>query len=343
MRAPTRTDAFQVLLLQAADEGRRPVLFGESLQRAREAVPPFLVGDSFPSVYLEHPLAGEPFLDVTVLLGRTAAGTRIASPAAGDHGAMLDWYASVRPEYDEVCCGFELDTKRDPLPPAAVHFQPRANVGLVRPFCAAVGEPERAELYLDLAGRMPEGWPLSFFGMFLGRPGSPLRACGYLNNSQKDACAQDPDHLADAFDAIGFAAYDDAMLAQATALMAAAPGSLDFQFDVYPDGRLGDTFAFDVQFEIAQPQAVCAAFETGGAARVMRLLQGWGAADERWKLAAPSAFARAIGVELDDGEAGRFAFTLMPQWAKARWTNGTLQPAKLYHHASAELLGKSER
>ena len=44
MRAPTRTDAFQVLLLQAADEGRGPVLFGESLQRAREAVPPFLVG-----------------------------------------------------------------------------------------------------------------------------------------------------------------------------------------------------------------------------------------------------------------------------------------------------------
>ena len=47
--------AYQVLLLQAADEGRGPALFGESLGRAREAVLPFLVGEHFPIVYLEHP------------------------------------------------------------------------------------------------------------------------------------------------------------------------------------------------------------------------------------------------------------------------------------------------
>ena len=45
-----------MLLLQAADEGRGPALFGESLGRAREAVLPFLVREHFPIVYLEHPL-----------------------------------------------------------------------------------------------------------------------------------------------------------------------------------------------------------------------------------------------------------------------------------------------
>lgn len=82
-----------------------------------------------------------------------------------------------------------------------------------------------------------------------------------------------------------------------------------------------------------------AKFSEGAGAQAMGLLQGWGAADDRWRLAAEAAFARAIPVELDDGETGSFAFTLMPKLAKARWTDGVLQPSKLYHYAYAGLLG----
>ena len=341
MKALSHSDAYQVLLLQAADEGRGPLLFGDCVERARNAVLPFLVGESFPDVYLEHPLAGDPFLDATILLGQIERGTRIASPAAGDHAAMLDWFAETHRQHNEVSCGFELDIKEDVLPTAAIHFQPRTHIELVRPFCEIVGEPERADLYLDLASRMPEGWPLSFFGMFRGRPGSPLRVCGYLANDEKEACMQDPGRLASAFEQIGFHAYDDAMLEQVSALMTAAPGTVDFQFDIYPDGELGSVFAIDAQFGIAQPEAVRASFESGPGAGVMELLEGWGAADGRWKTAIESAFARALPIELDDGEAGRFAFTLMPQWVKARWKDGVLQPSKLYHLARANLLGPS--
>ena len=137
-----------------------------------------------------------------------------------------------------------------------VHFQPRADNGLVLRFCAAAGEPERADLYLNQAARMPDGWQLSYFGMFRGRPASPLRVCGYLDNAQKEACAADPARLARAFDAIGFEAYAGAMLAQVSALMAASPATTEFQFDVLPDGSLGDTFAFGVQFGAWQPEAV---------------------------------------------------------------------------------------
>ena len=339
MKTPANEQAFQVLLLQAADEGRADVLFGDSLERAREAVPPFLVGGEFPSVYLEHPLVGDPFLDVTVLLGPLDPGTRIASPAAGDHGAMLDWYAGARREHADVACGFEIDTGRETQHAAAIHFQPRAHVELVRPFCEAAGEPQAADLYLGLNERMPQGWPLSFFGMFRGRPGSPLRVCGYLGEAEKTACAADPEHLAAAFDAAGFDAYDHAMLSQASELMAAAPGGIDFQFDVFPDGEIGPTFAIDVQFGIEGPKAVRASFEDGPGATVMGLLEGWGAADDRWREAARSAFARALPVKLGGGGAGRYAFTLMPQWAKARWTGGVLQPSKLYHLVHAGLLG----
>lgn len=341
MNMPSYSDSFQVLLLQAADEGRGAMLFGDSLTRARNAVAPFLVGEIFPDIYLEHPLYGDPFLDVTLLLGQVDPGTRIESSAAGEHAAIFDWYAKARKEHDNISFGFELDTKEAELPLAAVHFQPRSHVELVRPFCEAAGEPERADLYLAQNARMPHGWPLAFFGMFRGRPGFPLRVCGYLDSDEKNACAQEPKHLAAVFDAVGFTSYDEVMLAQVSTLMAIAPGSVDFQFDVFPDASIGSTFAIDIQFGIEQPEAVHATFETGAGARVMEQLENWGAADARWRRAIESAFARALPIELDNGEIGRYAFTLMPQWTKARWTDGVLQPSKLYHFAHSGLLGPS--
>ena len=209
---------------------------------------------------------------------------------------------------------------------------------LVMPFCETIGEEERGRLYLELGARMPKGWPLSFFGMFRGRADSPLRVCGYIDDDEKQALAASADHLKTVFDSIGFTAYDDSMLGRITELAAAAPGTIDFQFDIYPDGHLGNTFALDVQFAIKQPEAVRESFANGPAARVMRLLENWGATDERWKLTPDAAFARAIPIVLDDGSKDSYAFTLMPQWTKVRWRNRQLQPSKMYLLASAGIL-----
>ena len=337
MRAPSNPDCFQVLLLQLADEGRAEVLLGDAAARARNTCLPFVVGKNFPDVYFEFPLAGNPFLDVTFLYDELEPGTHIDSPAAGDVQGLVDWYGSVSREHSQISFGFELDTSKTALPQAALHFQPRTSTELVRPFCELAGEPERADLYLDLAARMPKGWPLSFFGMFRGRPSSPLRACGYLNPAERDACAADPRHLAEVFDAIGFAAYNDAMLDQVSQVMRAAPSTIDFQFDVYSDGHLSDVFALDVQYGIEQPEAVRNSFATGPAGEVMSLLQDMGAADERWKVAPGATFARGLPITRDDGTPDKLALTLMPQWSKARWRNGTLQPAKLYFLGKATL------
>ena len=340
MRAPSYADAYQVLLLQAADEGRGPVLFGESFERAYTVPLPFMVGEKFPSIYLEHPLLGDPFLDVTVLYSSVAPGTRIASDMVEGTDALIDWCAETCKSYPNVCFGFEVDTKDPSLPAAAVHFQPRAHEELVAPFCEAAGEPERAHLYLDLAKRLPKAWPLSFFGMFRGRPGAPLRVCGYLSDKEYRACAADPNHVAGVFDTVGFTAYDEAMISQVAELLGTAPGPFDFQFDVYPDGSLGNIFAIDAQFSISQPEVVRSSFACGACAPVMRLLEDWGIADERWRRAIDATFARALPVELEDGSIGKFTFTLMPQWLKVRWVDGVLQPAKLYFHAHAGILDK---
>lgn len=340
MKEPTFSDAFEVLCLQAADAGRGPILFGDSVERARKRMRPFLVGEEFPSVYLEFPLIGDPFLDVTVLYSKLEPGTYIDSPSVIGCEKMLDWYANLPDIPEEICFGFELDTSKPEQTASAVHFQPRTKIELVKPFCEALGEPDRAHLYLDLAQRMPDGWPLSFFGMFRGRPGTPLRVCGYLNPSEKGKGAPGTEHLAEKFDSIGFTSYNAHMLDQVNEVLSTAPGTVDFQFDVFPDGTLGDTFALDLQFEIEQPEAVQDTFETGAGARVMELFESWGIADVRWKLIAGAAFARGLPVERADGSLAKYTFTLMPAWVKARWRKGELQPSKLYYLGKAGVLEK---
>ena len=338
MLVPSHPDAFEVLCLQAADDGRGNTLFGDCLARARKEARPFMVGEEFPSVYLEFPLRGKPFLDVTALYDKLTAGTRVESNAAVGTGPLMDWFADASSKFDNISCGFELDVKDPSITQAAIHFQPRSHLELVEPFCASIGESRRVALYLDLAARMPQGWPLAFFGLFRGRAGSPLRVCGYLDEEEAQACVEDPGHIAAVFDQVGFEAYDDAMLARVSALLESAPKSVDFQFDVYDDGHIGETFAIDIQFGIEQPDDVRASFEDGPASRVLGMLERWGAADSRWRLAADAAFARSVDVDLGCGETGRYVFLLMPQWVKARWTAGDLQPAKLYHFAHAGLL-----
>lgn len=338
MREPSFADAFEVLCLQAAADGRGDVLFGDCVDRARSAMRPFLVGEKFPSVYLEFPLSGDPFLDVTVLYDKLAPETRIESPAAEGSEALLDWFARECSDNGKVSCGFELDTSKVEIPRAAVHFQPREHVELVEAFCNSIGEPNRAQLYLEQANRMPDGWSLSFFGLFRGRPDYPLRVCGYLSAAAIDACRNDPDYLPSAFQTIGFEAYDADLLARVRELMGIGPQTFDFQFDVLPDGTLGETFALDFQYNVEQPKAVRETFSGGSGSRSMQLLESWGIADDRWKLIPDAAFARSIPVEREDGSLGRFSFTLMPGWAKARWRNGVLQPAKFYFFGKAGIL-----
>ena len=70
--------------------------------------------------------------------------------------------------------------------------------------------------------------------------------------------------------------------------------------------------------------------ESGYGAAVMRALQGWELADDRWKTIAGAAFARHVGFERDDGTEGRFALCIRFNYAKVKFRAGEPQPAKFY-------------
>ena len=331
----THAQAFEVLLLQAADAGRDAALFGSAAHRVRDAALPFLIGEKFPEIYLEFPLAGEPFLDVTLLYGELEEDARIGSPLAAGCEGVISFYARERAKDASIGFGFEIDCSSPHPSAAGVHFQPRSRIELVVPFCEAVGSSEKAALYLAQNERMPQGWPLAFFGMFRGRADSPLRVCGYLKEGERRACGADPARLARAFEQAGFSAYDKAMLAQVACVLGLAPADADFQFDVLADGSLGDMFAIDVRFDSMSSVDVCKSFASGAGAAIMAKLREWGIADGRVAHVADMAFTRGVDLWADDGSSAPFGFSLVPGWLKVRWRGGVLQPAKMYMKASA--------
>lgn len=340
MAFPAHTQAFELLLLQAEGNGRDTALFGGAADRVRDAVPPFLIGGKFPETYLEFPLAGEPFLDVTLLYGELGQDPRIGSPLADGCEGILSFYARERAEDATISFGFEIDGAEQAPSAAGIHFQPRRRTELVAPFCEVAGSPEKAALYLAQNERMPQGWPLSYFGMFRGRAGSPLRVCGYLEEGESRACATDPAHLGRALDQAGFSAFDADVLAQAARVLELAPAYAEFQLDVLDDGNLGDKFAIGLHFDSLPSAQVCRSFTNGAGASIMAQLQEWGIADERVGHVADMTFTRGMHISLGDGSTKPFGFSLVPAWLKVRWRGGTLEPAKLYMNASAGPLNR---
>lgn len=338
MKVPTHAEAIELLCLLAADEGRGPILFGNSVSRVLTVLRPFMIGKSFPSVYLEFPLAGYPYLDVNISYAELDANDYIDSDYAVDTEKLHDWFTRASHEYPDIAFGYTPDANKPASMPAGIYFQPREHSELVAPFCQAAGEPERAELYLNFAKRLPREWELAYLGIARCHAGSPLRVGGYFRRHKLDAEFYSAEHFARCFDRIGFTAYDSPMLDHITEMAKTAPGDMDFQFDIYPDGTLGGTFSLEAKFDTTVAEHTRALFEDGAGARVMDLLESWGAADERWKSGVEASLTRTVPVELSDGTEGRYLFILLPQWVKARWKDAKLQPAKFYYTAFARQL-----
>lgn len=328
VRKPSQMMVFDALYRIASKEGRESALFGRTIELARPAYERTLIGDSYPSAYLEFPLLGEPRFDLLSVHGHVEPGATFAPGAGYGYQAMFDWFSGVGAA-DAVSCGIELDCGDGETERAGVYLQQRTHSELVTPFLESLGEGNRAGSYADVCARRPYGWPPSYVGLFPGRPGSPLRIGGYMSDSARRACADDPQELAHAFDVIGFSAYDGPMLRRCAEFMGKAP-SVDFQFDIMADGTLGSTFGLSLSFNETKPREAHACMEKGYGADIMNTLEGWGLADDRWRLIADAAFARHVAFEREDGGEGRLALCVLFNYAKIKFTDCEPQPAKFY-------------
>ena len=331
---PSQMTVFDALYSIAAAHGRGEALFGNSINIARDAYERTLVGDDYPEAYLEFPLLGPPRFDLLTVHSTVQPGSRFASGAGFGYQAMFDWFSGVCDMDLDVSCGIELDTSVGETERAGVYLQYREHLDLVVPFLDSIGEKARAACFLTVADRMPDGWPSAYVGLFPGRAGTPLRIGGYMGHAMQKACANDSALLAAQFDQIGFAAYDGEMLSRCSALLSLAP-SVDFQFDIMPDGTLSDVFGLSLSFNNMMPRDAHVCMESGYGAQMCSTFQEWGLADERWRLIAGAAFARHVPFSRADGSEGRFALYCLFNYAKVKFAGAVAQPAKFYLRMSA--------
>ena len=329
MRKPSQMQAFDALYHIAAGGGREEALFGDSFELARPAYERTLIGSGYPNAYLEFPLLGNPGFDLLSVHRFVEPGARFSPGAGYGRQDLFDWFSGLQVAGGKVSCGLELDLASGETERAGVYLQQRGHTELVEPFLASMGEAERARSYLEALGRMPKGWPPAYVGLFPGRTGTPLRIGGYMSKPDLRRCADDPAHLAKRFQRIGFSAFDDGMLERCSELMRLVP-SVDFQFDIMPDGSLGSTFGLSLSFGKVKPREAKACMTDGYGARLMGLLQSWGLADDRWQLIADAAFARHVAFTRYDGTEGRLALCVLLNYAKVKFVDGVAQPAKYY-------------
>lgn len=331
---PSQMTVFDALYSIAAAGGRGEALFGNCFDSARDAYERTLIGDGYPSAYLEFPLLGAPGFDVLSVHSAVRPGSRFAPGAGYGYQAMFDWFSGVCALDVNVSCGIELDTSVGATERAGVYLQYRRYPDLIAPFMDSIGEAARTENFLTAAARMPEGWPPAYVGLFPGRAGTPLRIGGYLGRAVQEACAANPALLAAQFDQIGFTAYDGKMLARCSTFLSLAP-SVDFQLDIMADGSLSDVFGLSLSFNETKPSQARACMASGYGAQICRTLQEWGLADERWRLIAGAAFGRHVPFDREDGSQGRFALGCLFNYAKIKFAGGVAQPAKFYLRLSA--------
>ena len=96
--------AFQILLMHAASDSRGELLYGDSMERVKKIVPDFLGNGPFPDVYLESPLSGDPYIDIslTAIFDDTSETNYISSPLAEGTDRMMEYLRTASAKYPEV-------------------------------------------------------------------------------------------------------------------------------------------------------------------------------------------------------------------------------------------------
>ncbi len=331
----TQIDFFDTLVGIVSRGGRGKKLFGDDIKVARDVFEKVSPDSGLPDFYFEFPLIGEPHVDLLIVcnLNKNFADKNLADKNP-EVQKMFSWCSTIPRE--KMSYGVEFDISAGETERAGAYIQFRQNAEFIAPFFESIDEIDRLQSYLDVFNRMPEGWPPAYVGIFPGRADFPLRIGGYMTDEENKLCT-DPAHLQRCFEQIGFKDFNDEMLARCAEIMEIAQ-SIDFQFDILPDGSLSDVFGLAVSFNEVHPRRANECMEKGYGSLVMKKFESWGGADDRWKLLPGTARARYLPIEKNDDTVERLAFCVLFNFAKVKFKGGKARSSKFYLHAKVDEL-----
>ena len=321
-----RVKLFEILYALAARNGRDKALFGTCVPAAREAFIRSLIGNGFPELWFEVPLAGDPWFDFHALTSHEeiSADDDLPETLVDGGRAAFAWFGQQRDVVRQLALSWDTGKGVAELP--AVQLLVRKDDAQVTcGFLEAVGRPDAKEAYRIFHSSLPDGWFACYAGVFPARLGHNLRVECIPTYGLQQMYADDPALLKKHLNQVGLTGLGETIVDRCQ-LLAQMPFRLEFQFDVEPDGRVGTTFGASVRF--AQPPRT-GGWEgfavDGSAGTLMRQVESWGLADERWRLLEETIFAMRVS----RGEESRVAYCY-PAFCKLRWREGEPVDAKAY-------------
>lgn len=332
---------YDIIYALMAQEGREAALFGDGAPLAHEAFERSLVGAAFPELWFELPLAGDPWFDLHVLTARedVSPNMTFAPDSFGGCGDAFAWFAQQERGVRQLALSYDVSSGDIAHPAVQLLVgtdDPECHAG----FLTAAGRPDAAEAYRRFAARLPRGWFACYAGVFPRRPEVDLRVECIPDARLQQAYAADSSLLKADLAQLGMEEFGDTLLPRCQEL-AQQPFELEFQFDVTRAGAAGSTFAASLRFGAPSEASSGSSFDPKGAAgELMKLLESWGLADERWRLLAGTMFAKRMARQGRQG-----LLYAYPAFIKLRWRNGKPVDAKTYLIAGVQQIASrsSER
>ena len=323
---PDSVSVFKALYKHAAANGRDRMLFGtnqEKLFRAFEKMP---LSDCFPNIYLEFPLCGDPFCDLICMFHKLP-DIKTLKPYQG-YGLerTLEWRKNMKNPKGFFCLEADVSSKEGlPVSPVwDMRFAPEEAGN----FLETLDAQGRIESFNDYINRMPKSWKSFYIGLYPGRKGAPLRIGVLFSDEEKAAVHENPDILKEHLTQVGFTSFDDDMLSSLS-YMIRPDFPYEIQFDLYPDGRLGESIG-----AIATIFGDAAIFSTDymvkdKAALFMAELEEKGMIDGRWRLLHDSYLAKKKPMVFEDGSGAFFHMFVMVHSVKLKY-NDRVPSSKCY-------------
>lgn len=317
---------FGIMYALAARDGREERLFGPNARLAHEAFDQSLVGNAFPEVWFELPLAGEPWLDFHALTSHAGLrpDTTFDPKACGGCPEAFEWFASTGKETRQLALSWDTSSGAVDTP-AVQLLVATPDPSVTCDFLATIGRNDAVEDYRAFVERLPEGWFACYAGSFAMRPNHHLRVECIPHKRLQRRYATDPALLEEHLRQVGMLELGDTVISRCQTLVD-TPFNLEFQFDVAPGGVAGPTLGASLRFACPPGTEDWKSFDPAGdAGDLMRHVEEWGLADDRWRLLAETAYAKRVargGVSC--------ALYCFPAFLKLRWEHGEPLDAKAY-------------
>lgn len=321
-----RVFIYDILYALAARDGRESALFGACAPVARDNFAHSLAGDGFPELWFELPLKGDAWFDLHALASREhlAHNTEFLPETCGNCPSAFAWFAAQTEGARQLALSWDTSSG-DTQDPAVQFLTCTHDPNISAAFLEAANRPDAVPSYRSFIARIPKDWYPCYTGVFPRRQTPHLRVECIPSEALQRAYANNPTLLEQHLRATGFSAFDDTLLPRCQ-LLAQSPFRIEFQFDVLPDGTASPTLGVSIRFPEPPGTPDEPAFETDGVAgTIMRKVESWGLADDRWRLLADTGFSKRIS----HGKSSGLLFCF-PAFLKLRWRDGTPLDAKAY-------------